>query len=68
MAYQPNHKPTNKRTQKAAARARRCRDRHPRQGIGGEVITGATDVCVPIWAALIIGGLGAYGAMKAVGK
>ena len=66
MAYQSNQ---SKRTQKAPSRARRCRDRH-RSGIGanGEVITGATDVCVPIWAALIIGGLGAYGAVKAVGK
>jgi len=63
MAYRPNKQKTpNKRapvrTPKRTAR-----------GIGqGEVITGATDVCVPIWAALIIGALGTYGAMKAVSK
>jgi hypothetical protein len=59
-------------TQQAKDPNKRAPVRTPRRtarGIGqGEVITGATDVCVPIWAALIIGGLAAYGTVKAVNQ
>lgn len=60
MAYRPNKQKTSKQ--------RLSPKRAKGIGQGGEVITGATDVCVPIWAALIIGGLAAYGSLKAVGK
>ncbi len=40
-----------------------------RRGIGGENNDGkAYDLCAPVWAALLIGGLAAYGTIKAMGR
>jgi len=47
---------TNKRKKKARSRGRR--------GMGANGDT--TDLCVPVWAALILGGLASYGIIKAV--
>ncbi len=48
---------TNKRKKKSRSRGRR--------GIGanGENVY---DVCVPVWAAIVLGGLASYGIIKAV--
>ena len=71
MSYKPHPKRMGKRTQKKTFRRRHGL---PARGVGargigqGDVITASTDVCVPIWAALILGGIAAYGAVKAVSK
>lgn len=56
----------NKRRKKSKGAGRRHR------GIGargiGQNDKGASDLCAPAWAAILIGGLAAYGTIKALGN
>lgn len=55
----------NKRKKKNKSR----RGAGRRRGIGAEGDNGkAYDLCAPAWAAILIGGLAAYGTIKALGR
>jgi hypothetical protein len=54
-------------------KARKKSKRGGRRGIGARGIgatgdRGAYDLCAPAWAAILIGGLAAYGTVKALGR
>jgi hypothetical protein len=44
--------------------AAKKRKRRRRRGVGNDNNSKTTDLCVPVWAGIILGGLAGYGVIK----